>query len=102
MNEEKVLDYYVVVKGLYGRNRTTKIHSVALDRRPVDQPADLADVQAKAEEALREIKFKRGYVRIEERPLTLQHYPAENGSPAYTLQVYALFSGRTMYEANRA
>jgi hypothetical protein len=86
-----VLDYQVVVRGLFGRNRTAKFAMFKVRRADAGAFVDLADLLPLMESKLAEIKFKSGYVAVKEYPVELR-----NG-----FETFVLMSERTLHEERR-
>jgi hypothetical protein len=96
-NSQKVLEYTLRVKGLFGRNRKVKFQSFKL---AIDQMTPLFSdyVQALVDAKLAEIKVKSGQCTVYVQEMTLEAAQYEAGGPVYISRSFGLFTGSKMQE----
>lgn len=85
----EIYDYVMSVRGIYGRNRTSKFKTVRLHRSLRTDPIlSEEDVRVLVISALAEIRFKSGSWNVDRTPVELERYP--DGA---TIERFVLLSG---------
>jgi hypothetical protein len=95
--KKEVISYYVVVKGVFGRNRTgkLKVFDLLQDCSPMDLPAQEM-VENMMMDLLRDIKFKRGVAVLKEQPETVE----DMGE--FKSRCYVVFSDTKLVRVDRS
>jgi hypothetical protein len=96
-NKRKALNYRLIFRGLFGRNRTVKFDTISLVKWvDPETPKTLDEVLPLAKAKLQEIRFKSGNWKIDEEPVELEDH--EYGDRTITIETFALLSGKTIHQ----
>ena len=97
--KKSVLSYYLAVRGVYGRNRSSKftLIDVLKDCDPQGDLPSLAEFQAQVQDILTHLKFKSGIAILKEQPEEVE----EHTGTGLTSRCYAMFSDRKVLTVQR-
>jgi hypothetical protein len=93
--ETTVMEYRLHVKGIYGRNRTSKFQTIHLADRALDAPIDTFEMDKLVADALALVKPKSGLrwnVVATETTVTKHSYDGRT----YTSRAFMMFSGKNV------
>lgn len=96
---QKVLEYTLRVKGIFGRNRSVKFKSFPL---AVDQLGPLAqeELQVLVDAALADIGVKHAEVVVYKQGMNLEAAQYQPDGPVYISRTYECFSGEPLQTFN--
>jgi hypothetical protein len=91
-----MFDYRLVVKGVWGRNRSEKFHTERLKSldRGIPQP-DEDELKRLATMSLSDLKFKKGYWRVICRPIEVERHDG------YSMEKFVMFSDVVMVQGDK-
>jgi hypothetical protein len=94
--KKNVLSYYLQVKGVFGRNRSSKfkVFTVIQDQ-PVTRMLTFAEIDAMAMGVLAEVKLKSGAAALVEQPEEIDHHAG------FTSRSYMMFTGVRLWQLQR-